>query len=264
MTVDEARAALGIEPNTSADEIRAAYKRAALWCHPDKNPGNRVAEETFKRVSEAYRVLSGSERATKMPETQADQQRRPPSPPPQEHRPSPTRAPPRPGEKDAFVAVRNAFVALLVAAAFFVVVLGASASGRQRAGPTPTPAPRASSPASTKADVTAVARRAPLLTAGFVGTCRVRRELLYGDSFPAYCLTVRVINDSNEHIRSIYLDVVLRERSSGERHPLLSSSTLWFPVSLAPRTNTSIDVQGVTLKRIGEADVLVEKVESAF
>jgi curved DNA-binding protein CbpA len=57
MTVNEALTVLGLDPSATEEEVRTAYRRAAHWCHPDKNPGNKVAEETFKRVSEAHGVL---------------------------------------------------------------------------------------------------------------------------------------------------------------------------------------------------------------
>jgi hypothetical protein len=53
----EAFAILGLSPNASDEEIKSAFRKAAHWCHPDKNPANKVAEETFKRVSEAYEFL---------------------------------------------------------------------------------------------------------------------------------------------------------------------------------------------------------------
>lgn len=49
---------LGVQPDATADEIRDAYRRLAKKYHPDTNRGDRVAEERFKRISEAYRVLS--------------------------------------------------------------------------------------------------------------------------------------------------------------------------------------------------------------
>ena len=51
--------ALGLERGCSAEDVRKAYRKQALKCHPDKNPDNREqAEVQFKRVSEAYEVLS--------------------------------------------------------------------------------------------------------------------------------------------------------------------------------------------------------------
>src|ERR1051326_2785980 len=49
---------LGIDRKASADEIRKAYKRLARKYHPDVNPGDKGAEERFKKMSEAYDVLS--------------------------------------------------------------------------------------------------------------------------------------------------------------------------------------------------------------
>lgn len=53
---------LGVERNTSIEEIRKVYRRRARQYHPDLNPGNNVAEQKFKEIGEAYQVLSNPSR----------------------------------------------------------------------------------------------------------------------------------------------------------------------------------------------------------
>ena len=53
---------LGVEKNASADQIKSAYRKKAIKHHPDKNKGDKAAEEKFKEASEAYHVLSNAER----------------------------------------------------------------------------------------------------------------------------------------------------------------------------------------------------------
>jgi curved DNA-binding protein CbpA len=51
-------ALLELDPNATGDEIRANYRKLAMRWHPDRNSGSREAEERFKRISEAYSLLS--------------------------------------------------------------------------------------------------------------------------------------------------------------------------------------------------------------
>ncbi len=53
---------LGISRNANADDIRKAYRKLAMQYHPDRNPGDKQAEERFKEVNEAYQVLSDSQK----------------------------------------------------------------------------------------------------------------------------------------------------------------------------------------------------------
>jgi len=53
---------LGVNKSASADQIKSAYRKLAVKYHPDKNPDDKTAEEKFKEASEAYHVLSNSER----------------------------------------------------------------------------------------------------------------------------------------------------------------------------------------------------------
>ena len=53
---------LGVEKNATADQIKKAYRRKAIEYHPDKNPGNKEAEDKFKEAAEAYEVLSNPDK----------------------------------------------------------------------------------------------------------------------------------------------------------------------------------------------------------
>jgi len=53
---------LGVSKSSSAEQIKSAYRKLAVKYHPDKNEGDKAAEEKFKEASEAYHILSNSER----------------------------------------------------------------------------------------------------------------------------------------------------------------------------------------------------------
>jgi molecular chaperone DnaJ len=55
---------LGVNRNVGEDDIKKAYRKLALKYHPDRNPGDKQAEEKFKEVSEAYQVLSDPQKRT--------------------------------------------------------------------------------------------------------------------------------------------------------------------------------------------------------
>lgn len=53
---------LGVDKSASIEEIKKAYRKLAMQHHPDRNAGNKASEEKFKKISEAYAVLSDSEK----------------------------------------------------------------------------------------------------------------------------------------------------------------------------------------------------------
>ena len=53
---------LGVAKNATDDEIKKSYRKMAMKYHPDRNPGDSKSEERFKELSEAYEVLSNSQK----------------------------------------------------------------------------------------------------------------------------------------------------------------------------------------------------------
>ena len=56
---------LGIKKGAAADEIKKAFRKKAMQYHPDKNPGDKTAEDKFKEVNEAYEILSDADKKDK-------------------------------------------------------------------------------------------------------------------------------------------------------------------------------------------------------
>ena len=56
---------LGVSKNATADELKKAYRKIALQYHPDRNPGDKAAEEKFKEAAEAYEILSDADKKAK-------------------------------------------------------------------------------------------------------------------------------------------------------------------------------------------------------
>lgn len=56
---------LGVTKTSSADEIKKAYRKVAMQYHPDRNPGDKSAEDKFKEAAEAYEVLSDADKRAK-------------------------------------------------------------------------------------------------------------------------------------------------------------------------------------------------------
>ncbi len=56
---------LGVSKQASEKEIKRAYRKLAQQYHPDKNPGNKTAEEKFKTINEAYEVLGSADNRAK-------------------------------------------------------------------------------------------------------------------------------------------------------------------------------------------------------
>ncbi len=68
-------AILGVSPDASEEEIKRAFRRLALKYHPDRNPGDKTAEEKFKEINEAYQVLSDPEKRARYDQLRASYER---------------------------------------------------------------------------------------------------------------------------------------------------------------------------------------------
>ncbi|GEM_PF-603597 len=60
--MEDLYAVLGVTKEASQSQIKSAYRKLAVKYHPDKNPGDRAAEEKFKKISAAYNVLGDEEK----------------------------------------------------------------------------------------------------------------------------------------------------------------------------------------------------------
>src|ERR1700704_4393965 len=53
---------LGVAKAATAEDLKKAYRKLAMQCHPDRNPGDKKAEQRFKDISEAYDVLKDDQK----------------------------------------------------------------------------------------------------------------------------------------------------------------------------------------------------------
>ena len=53
---------MGVSKTASQDEIKKAYRKVAMQYHPDRNPGDKAAEDKFKEAAEAYEILNDADK----------------------------------------------------------------------------------------------------------------------------------------------------------------------------------------------------------
>ena len=63
---------LGVKREATAEEIKKAYRKLAVQFHPDKNPGDKITEDKFKRVTAAFDILGDKEKRAKYDAGQID------------------------------------------------------------------------------------------------------------------------------------------------------------------------------------------------
>ncbi len=66
-------AALGLDKEATDADIKKAYRKLAMTCHPDKNPDDPLAKEKFQAISEAYSILSDAEKKGKYDRGELDE-----------------------------------------------------------------------------------------------------------------------------------------------------------------------------------------------
>jgi hypothetical protein len=238
MTTDEAQRVLGLQRDATRRQIKSAYRTAAVWCHPDQNPGNPTAEETFKRVSEAYRVLLSS-----------------PRPPPSVSSPPPRAWVPIAEIPARFWTARKlalvALIALVPLAAWRLAPL------LHRRAPDAYPIVRVPNGMLLKTIEGSIAVL-------YSKPCALKAT----QQGPLQrCLALEITNGTRQRIDTAVFSVYLREKKSGERRPLRPTpfveEHLWEVdgLRLAPGRSTTTLVRGVTDEAVAEAAVEIDDLD---
>jgi hypothetical protein len=246
----EAHAALGLSEGCSAAEIKSAFRQAALWCHPDRNPGNGAAEEAFKRITAAYEFLSAEGWPTAEPtDPQHPNQARAP-------RSEPTQSP-APAPSSRWTWSRGQKIAGLLWLSVAICVLGylASQSRRMDAG----------DEVQAASEVDSAAATVPI-TARFRSRCPFTAQKL-ADESSRWCLVLELENPSGRELATDSFAVRIDlSRQGGQLVPLRTSphgppaTFAAGRIHLRPSETLLWIVRGVTTERLAAESVRVTPV----